>query len=114
PLQVPGFPLQGGPLFAGVAPTPRGVFNPKFSNFGPRAGFAYDLGHNSVMRGGWGMIYASNFDTPAVAPGFSQTTTMLTSVSTGIPNPGVSLANPFPTGILTPVGAKFGLAAHLG
>ncbi len=114
PLQVPGFPLLGGPLFAGVAPTARGIFNPKYGNFGPRFGFAYDLGHNSVLRAGYGMIYGSNFDVPGIAPGFSQTTTMLTSVSTGIPNPAVTLQNPFPTGILTPVGSKFGLAANIG
>jgi hypothetical protein len=114
PLQVPGMTLLGGPLFAGVAPTPRGIFNPKYANFGPRLGFAYDLGHNSVLRAGYGWIYGSNFNTPAVAPGFSQTTTMLTSVATGIPNPAVTLQNPFPTGILTPVGSKYGMAANLG
>jgi hypothetical protein len=114
PLQVPGMTLLGGPLFAGVAPIPRGVFNPKYTNFGPRLGFAYDLEHNTVVRGGYGIIYATNFDTPSTAPGFSQTTTMVTSVSTGIPNPAVSLQNPFPTGVLTPVGSKYGLATNIG
>lgn len=114
PLQVPGLTLLGGPLFAGVAPNPRGVYNPKYTNFGPRFGFAYDLGHNTILRAGYGMLYATNFDTPATAPGFSQTTTMVTSVSTGIPNPAVSLQNPFPTGVLTPVGSKYGLAQNIG
>jgi hypothetical protein len=114
PLQVSGMTLYGGPLFAGVGGLSRGVFNPKYANFGPRFGFAYDLGHNTVLRGGYGMIYATQFDTPATAPGFSQTTSMVTSVSTGIPNPAVSLQNPFPTGILTPVGSKYGLATNIG
>jgi hypothetical protein len=114
PLQVPGMTLMGGPLFAGVGGVSRGVYNPKYTNFGPRFGFAYDLGHNTVLRAGYGMLYAVNFDTPATAPGFSQTTSMVTSVVTGIPNPAVTLQNPFPTGILTPVGSKYGLATNIG
>jgi hypothetical protein len=114
PLQVSGLTLLGGPLFAGVAPTPRGIFNPKYANFGPRFGFAYDLGHSTVVRGGYGMIYAANFDLPGLAPGYSQNTNMLTSIQTGIPNPAVSLQDPFPTGVLTPVGAKYGMAQNLG
>ncbi len=114
PLEVPNYPLLGGPLFAGVAPNPRNIYNPKYANFGPRIGFAYNLGHDTVVRGGYGMIYASIFLTPGVAPGFGQTTNMLTSIQTGIPNPAVTLQNPFPTGILTPVGAKYGLAANVG
>jgi hypothetical protein len=114
PLQVPGLTLLGGPLFTGVAPNPRGIFNPKYNNFGPRVGFAYSLRANTVVRGGYGILYAQIFQTPGLAPGFSQNTNMLTSIQTGIPNPAVSLQDPFPTGVLVPVGSQFGLAANLG
>ena len=114
PLQVPGLSLMGGPEYTGVAPNPRGIFNPKYNNFGPRLGFAYNVRPNTVVRGGFGILYAQIWQTPGIAPGFSQNTTMLTSIQTGIPNPAVTLQNPFPTGILTPVGSKYGLAANLG
>jgi len=113
-LQVPGMTLFGGPLFAGVTPNPRGVYNPKYTNFGPRFGFAYDAGHDTVVRGGFGLIYAYNFNTPATAPGFSQQTNIVPPLTTGILNPTISLQNPFPTGVLTPVGAKYGLATNIG
>lgn len=114
PLQVPGMNLQGGPLFAGVGGNARGIFNPHYANFGPRIGFAYQLQPNTVLRGGYGMIYGQAMDNPGAAPGFSQTTNMVASVQEGFPNPAVSLANPFPSGILLPVGSSQGLATNLG
>ncbi len=114
PLQVPGMNLQGGLEFAGVGGNPRGIFNPHYGNFGPRVGFAYQLQPNTVVRGGYGMLYGQAMDNPGAAPGFSQTTNMVYSVQLGLPNPDVSLANPFPTGILLPVGSSQGLVTNLG
>lgn len=114
PLQVPGMNLQGGLEFAGVGGNPRGIFNPSYSNFSPRLGFAYQLRPNTVIRGGYGMVYGQAMDNPGAAPGFSQTTNMVATVTQGIPNPGVSLVNPFPSGILLPVGSSEGLVTNLG
>jgi hypothetical protein len=114
PLNIPGLPLVGGPTFVGTAGNANGPFNKKFGNFGPRIGFAYDAGHNMVVRGGFGVIYAQQLDWNNGTPGFSQDTTLVANVQNGIPNPAISLANPFPTGILTPVGAKFGLVQNIG
>ncbi|HUY14784.1 MAG TPA: TonB-dependent receptor [Terriglobia bacterium] len=112
PLQVPGMNLQGGLLFAGVGTNPRGIYNSNFGNFGPRVGFAYELRQNTVLRGGYGMIFAQAMDNPGAAPGFSQTTGMVTSIQTGIPFN--TLTNPFPNGILHPVGSSQGLATNIG
>ncbi|MGH9451727.1 MAG: TonB-dependent receptor domain-containing protein [Terriglobia bacterium] len=114
PLQIPGMNLQGGLEFAGVGSNPRGIFNPHYTNFGPRVGFAYQLQPNTVIRGGYGMIYGQAMDNPGAAPGFSQTTNMVSSVTLGVPNPAAPLTNPFPNGILTPVGSSQGLATNLG
>ncbi|MGH9469519.1 MAG: TonB-dependent receptor domain-containing protein [Terriglobia bacterium] len=114
PLQAPGLNLQGGLEFAGVGGNPRGIYNPRYSNFDPRIGFAYQLQPQTVIRGGYGMMYAQAMDNPGAAPGFSQTTNMVASVQEGIPNPAATLADPFPTGILTPVGSSQGLVTNLG
>lgn len=114
PLQIPGMSLQGGLEYAGAGSNPRGIFDPHYTNFGPRFAFAYRVSNNTVIRGGYGMLYAQQMDNPGAAPGFSQQTNMVASVTEGIPNPGVSLANPFPSGILRPVGSADGLAVGLG
>ncbi len=114
PLQIPGMNLQGGLEFAALGGDQRGTPNPHFGNFGPRLSFAYEVHPNTVIRGGYGMIYADYYDNPGPPPGFSQTTNLVSSIQTGIPNPNISLENPFPNGILHPVGAADGLATGLG
>ncbi|HVT93405.1 MAG TPA: TonB-dependent receptor [Bryobacteraceae bacterium] len=36
----------------------QGIWFPDYNNFGPRAGFAYQLGGNTVLRGGYGLFYS--------------------------------------------------------
>ena len=65
-----------------------------------------------MLRGGYGLVYAQTFDNPGPAPGFSQQTQMVTAIQTGVPFN--TLTNPFPNGILRPVGSSLGLATYLG
>jgi len=102
---------ESGPLFAGVGGS-RGIFKSDWNNFGPRFGAAYQISPKTVLRGGYGLVYAQTFDDPGPAPGFSQATQMVTSIQTGIPFN--TLVNPFPNGILRPVGHSLGLATYLG
>jgi hypothetical protein len=112
PINVPGLNLKGGLRFAGVGGNDRGAFQRDWNNLGPRIGFAYRLNEKTVVRGGYGLMYAQVFDDPGGAPGFSQRTQMVTSVETGVPFN--KLTNPFPGGVLTPVGNKQGLATFVG
>ncbi len=112
PLSVPGETLHGGLLFTGVNGEPRGIFNPAWGNFGPRAGAAYELDKRTVLRTGYALVYGQTWSDPGNAPGFSQTTNMVTSIQTGVP--ANTLDNPFPTGILRPAGSSLGLLTALG
>jgi hypothetical protein len=112
PLQVPGLTLKGGLLYAGVNGNPRGIYNTDYNNFGPRLGFAYLLSSKTVVRGGYGLVFSQGFDDPGNAPGFSQQTAMVSSVTTGVPYN--TLTNPFPGGVLGLTGSSLGLSANLG
>ena len=112
PISTPSFPVYGGVLFAGVNGNPRGIFNPSWGNLGPRFGAAYELDQHTVLRGGYALIYGQTWYDPGNAPGFTQTTNMVTSIQTGVP--ANTLDNPFPTGILQPSGASQGLLTALG
>lgn len=112
PLKAPGLNLVGGLQFAGVNGNNRGIYAQDWNNFGPRFGAAYQLTPKTVLRGGYGLIYAQTFDNPGSAPGFSQQTQMVTSIQTGLP--ANTLTNPFPNGVRQPVGNTLGLATFLG
>jgi hypothetical protein len=112
PVQPPGFPLHGGLQFTGANGQSRGIFDSVWHNIGPRAGAAYQLNNRTVLRGGYALVYAQEWYDPGNAPGFSQTTNMVTSIQAGVP--ANTLTNPFPGGILQPVGASQGLATALG
>jgi hypothetical protein len=104
--------VYGGVLFTGVNGNPRGIFDPAWGNVGPRVGLAYQLDAHTVLRGGYALIYGQTFNDPGNAPGFTQTTNMVTSIQAGVP--ANTLDNPFPTGILSPAGASLGLLTALG
>jgi outer membrane receptor protein involved in Fe transport len=112
PISPQGFPVYGGVLFAGVNGNPRGIYDSAWGNFGPRVGAAYQLDRYTVLRGGYALIYGQTFNDPGNAPGFSQTTNMVTSIQAGVP--ANTLDNPFPTGILRPAGSSLGLLTALG
>jgi hypothetical protein len=105
------FKVQGGVLFADDQR--RGFYNPDRNNWEPRVGFAYELSSKTVVRGGVGIyavpaIIAGNYQ-----PGFSQNTPIVVSPDRGL-TLRATLANPFPDGILEPVGSSLGPNTSLG
>ena len=103
--------LTGGVLFAGSSGSQRLAFNPDRNNFQPRIGVAYTLDGKTVLRGGFGLYQLGQwaFGSPA---GFSRATPVITTVD-GV-TPSASISNPFPNGLLTPIGSSLGLATDLG
>lgn len=94
--RFPNAPL--GMLFGGDPGCPKGGSETNALNFAPRLGFSYQLGKNTVLRGGAGLYYTppgnheSNgmVDTAPFSPLFNYTGTVNFTnpwISIGIPNP---------------------------
>jgi hypothetical protein len=103
--------LTGGLLFAGTSGDARYAFAPDRNNFQPRIGAAFSLDSKTVLRGGFGTYSLGQW---ALGPntGFSRSTPIITTVD-GV-TPSASLSNPFPSGLLQPIGSSLGLATDLG
>ncbi len=112
---VTGVVPYGVILYAGQSNAPTTCCAPPKTKFGPRAGFAYQITPKTTIRGGWGMFYAPTiFSTDAtIAPGYNQATTYVAS-NNGNSTPANSLSNPFPNGILQPVGNTLGPLTAIG
>jgi hypothetical protein len=109
--------LTGGLLFAGSSGDSRFAWDPYHLDFEPRIGAAFAIGKNTVLRGGFGIYHLGEGD-PAwegnsATSGFSSTTAIISSLDGGL-TPAVSMSNPFPTGLIAPVGKSLGLATFLG
>lgn len=107
------FSAKGGLSFVSASQR-----SPYFSNRGhllPRVGLAYQANPLTVVRAGYG-IYFDTLGVDTYIPiqtGFSQTTPIQASFDNGQTYV-ATLANPFPNGLLAPLGAAGGLSTNLG
>ncbi len=114
-LAASQFLVKGGLLFEGQ--NGKYVYNTKRGYFSPRFGFAWTpggAGKGTVIRAGMGVFVASIGTQGINQPGFSASSTVLSSATTSNLRPAVTLDNPFPTGIQQPTGSAAGLATFLG
>jgi hypothetical protein len=105
------FKVLGGLQFA--SSQNRGFWNTDKNNVQPRAGFAYQLTDKLVLRGGWGIYTVPNIIFGNQQDGFSQSTPLTVSNDKGLTFVG-TLSNPWPTGVLQPVGNSLGPSTFLG
>ncbi|MFB3828986.1 MAG: TonB-dependent receptor domain-containing protein [Bryobacteraceae bacterium] len=107
--------LRGGLLFAAAAGAPRAAFDPDRNNFQPRIGAAYQLDSRTVLRGGYGLYTMAQAEFGG-STGFSISTPYVAATGGGAASfiPSNSLSNPFPSGLLSPVGSSQGLLTQAG
>jgi hypothetical protein len=110
-LTPDAFHVLGGLLFAdsnhrSFWDTGAGVIQPRF-------GLAYQVAPKTVLRGGWGLYMIPYVVGGVQQAGFSQVTNIVPTLDGGLTFV-ANLANPFPSGVLNPLGASGGLATYLG
>lgn len=114
-IPASAFRTTGGLVFAGLGGVPRRYVNRDGNNFAPRLGFAYQLGARTVLRGGYALFHEplGSDRVDSFQQGFSRNTALVASLDNGQTFQ-ASLRNPFPNGILDPIGAAAGLRTFLG
>lgn len=115
---APPSAIRGGLVYAGAGGLSRRLYNFDFSNVQPRLGFAYNFAHKTVMRGGFGIFHRTLLG-GAITTGFSQSTPYINSVDGGLTHRAsltgpYSLENPFPDGLIQPLGSGRGLLTNIG
>jgi hypothetical protein len=111
--QQTSLPLTGGLQFATSGN--RGQWGVSEKDFAPRFGLAYKLTDKIVFRGGYGIFYLQTAGTGAVTDdGFSTSTAWVSTVGGDGIHPANLLSNPFPQGLLLPVGSASGLLQDVG
>ncbi|WP_058189334.1 outer membrane beta-barrel protein [Terracidiphilus gabretensis] len=110
-----GASVTGGILFAGVNGNQRDIGDLSRAKFAPRIGAAYQIDSKTVVRGGYGILYAPVRYDPigALAPGYSQANNYVASTDNDQTSAN-SLSNPFPDGFQKPAGNSAGLLTGIG
>jgi hypothetical protein len=107
--------LKGGVVYSGANGASRRQYNPQWTDFGPRLGFAYSLNSSTDIRGAYGVYFGPSLRAAGATignEGFSAVTTY-TGSANGL-TPSVYLSNPFPNGLNEPVGNTQGLLTGIG
>jgi hypothetical protein len=114
-LPVSQFRVRGGQFWVNQHGAGRSPFRSSKNDFLPRIGLAFMLTEKTTLRAGYGVYYDSMGvnTTPANQTGFSQSTPIQASLDTGLTFI-ASTSNPFPNGLLAPLGPAGGLTTNLG
>jgi Carboxypeptidase regulatory-like domain len=118
PLQVPGLgTLHGGEVFA--SSKQRTIVNGDYKDIQPRFGFAWQVSHLTVVRGGYGIYYSQpRSGATGVAPygaqGFNQYTGVISTYQSDGATPYLHLDNPYPNGLIQPPGSSLGVMNDVG
>jgi hypothetical protein len=110
-----GVTANGVVEFAGQGGAPTFVGSPTPNKFGPRIGAAYQIDDKTVIRGGWGLIWAPQESpgSPLAPAGYASDTAYVASTNNNA-TPANSLSNPFPNGLLPLVGTSQGALTGVG
>lgn len=107
--------LRGGLLFAGVDGAPEEAFDADRNNFQPRVGLAYQINDKTVARAGYGLYYFPQAEYGGTL-GFTVSTPFVATTGGGAQAfiPANTLSDPFPSGLVQPIGSSRGLLTQAG
>jgi hypothetical protein len=114
---TPARQVAGGLMFAGLEGNGTEQGNLPAAQWSPRIGAVYSLTPTMVLRGGYGIYWAPwNYPVPSSTTsnygqlGFTQNTVAPQTSGT----PTVTLSNPFPNGLVAPLGNALGTLTGVG
>jgi hypothetical protein len=109
------FKVNGGLTFSGVNGQPVGLYDTPKVNLLPRFGFAYQFDNKTVVRGGYGIFlgFLGERRGDVLQTGFTRDTNFIPSNDSGLTFVS-KLDNPYPNGILEPIGSSLGVQTYLG
>ena len=105
------FHVRGSLLFTTPENRRNGITDK--NNWAPRVGAAYRLFPRTVLRGGFGVFYSFFWQPFVRQDGFSSQTDMVSS-NDGGRTPADLLRDPFPRGLVQPIGSTQGMKSFLG
>src|SRR5207247_258649 len=110
-----GKTLKGGLVYAGVNGAPDYQGNPKKVKPAPRVGATFAIDEQTVLRGGYGLFWSPWNYTGAVhgQVGFARSTGLNQSPAENAV-PITVLDNPFPSGLVVPIGSSLGPLTGVG
>jgi hypothetical protein len=113
-VPVADFQVRGGMLYPDTG-GPQAAWKRDPNNFMPRAGFSWQPQVKTAVRGGYGLFYdvLGPNRINANQTGYSRTTALTPSLDNGQTFV-ATLENPFPNGLLEPVGSGLGLMTNVG
>lgn len=114
PLSVPQYPdLRGGVEYTDAKN--RTSVDADNNNWAPRVGFAYRVGSETVVRGGYGIYYGQSQAGPTkfLGSGFAGSVGWISSRDSNL-TLNTPLSNPFPYGLTPPPGSAGGLLTFVG
>jgi hypothetical protein len=113
-VPVADFQVRGGVLYPDTGGA-EGAWDGVYSNIMPRAGFSWQPEPKTAVRGGYGLFYdvLGPNRISANQTGYSRTTALTPTLDNGQTFV-ATLANPFPGGLLEPVGSGLGLMTNVG
>ncbi len=114
---TPARSIAGGLMFAGIDGNPTSQGNPPGVQWSPRVGAVYSITPSLILRGGYGIYWAPwNYPAPSSASnnygqvGFTNNTVVPQTAGA----PSVNLTNPFPNGLVAPLGNSIGTLTGVG
>lgn len=114
-LPLDQFRVLGGLTFVNTGGNPRAYWSGEKNNLMPRIGLAWQWRPTTVIRAGYGLFFDTIGvnKTDSIQTGFSSSTPIQASLDSGQTYIATT-ANPFPSGLIQPLGAKGGLTTNLG
>ncbi|MBT9331533.1 TonB-dependent receptor [Paracidobacterium acidisoli] len=106
--------LPGAVVFTGS--NHRGTYDTNWTNIAPRLGLSYSLLPKLAVRGGFGLFYPpSAYLGGASTSGFSTSTNVIPAApGSRVPDPSVTISNPWPQGLRSVTGNTLGQLQDVG